>query len=112
MPFSAIYVENALAERSSSTLAYEGKADLITERRLDFESGGAQPICRNIQGVFRVGIEATGPIHWFERLLSELGHALWIGDSARICASEVRQQKTDQSAVPMYSADDCPQFND
>jgi transposase len=41
-------------------------------------------------------IEATGPIHWFERLLTELGHELWIGDSARIRASEVRKQKTDE----------------
>ncbi len=43
-----------------------------------------------------VGIEATGPIHWFERLLTELGHELWIGDSAKIRASEVRKQKTDE----------------
>lgn len=44
----------------------------------------------------RVDIEATGPIHWFERLLAELGHELWIGDSAKIRASEVRKQKTDE----------------
>jgi transposase len=43
-----------------------------------------------------VGIEATGPIHWFERMLAELGHELWIGDSAKIRASEVRKQKTDE----------------
>jgi len=43
----------------------------------------------------RVGIEATGPIHWFERLLAELGHELWIGDSAEIRARAVRKQKTD-----------------
>jgi transposase len=49
-----------------------------------------------LQGPVRVGIEATGPIHWFERLLGELGHELWIGDSAKIRASEVRKQKTDE----------------
>jgi len=43
-----------------------------------------------------VGIEATGPIHWFERLLADLGYELWIGDSAKIRASEVRKQKTDE----------------
>jgi transposase len=43
-----------------------------------------------------VGIEATGPIHWFERLLAQLGHQLWIGDSAQIRASVVKLQKTDQ----------------
>src|ERR1039458_4220942 len=42
-----------------------------------------------------VGIEATFPVYWFERLLGECGHELWVGDAARIRASEVRQQKTD-----------------
>jgi transposase len=51
---------------------------------------------QNLQEPVRVGIEATGPIHWFERLLAELGHELWIGDSAKIRASEVRKQKTDE----------------
>jgi len=42
-----------------------------------------------------VGMEATFPVYWFERLLGELGHELWVGDAARIRASEVRYQKTD-----------------
>jgi len=42
-----------------------------------------------------VGIEATFPALWFERLLGEVGHELWVGDAARIRASEVRLQKTD-----------------
>jgi len=41
-------------------------------------------------------IEAAGPMHWFEGLPAELGHELWIGDSAKIRASEVRKQKTDE----------------
>ena len=68
----------------------------LTERRLDHESGEAQEFYRSLQGPVRVGIEATGPIHWFERLLAELGHELWIGDAAKIRASEVRKQKTDE----------------
>jgi transposase len=55
-------------------------------------SGEAEAFYRSLQGVVRVGIEATGPIHWFVRLLTELGHELWIGDSAKIRASEVRKQ--------------------
>jgi transposase len=42
-----------------------------------------------------VGVEATFPALWFERVLSECGHELWVGDAARIRASEVREQKTD-----------------
>jgi transposase len=44
----------------------------------------------------RVGMEACGHYPWFERLLSECGHELWLGDAAKIRASEVRQQKTDR----------------
>ena len=68
----------------------------LTERRLDHQNGEAEAFYRNLQGPVRVGIEATGPIRWFERLLAELGHELWIGDSAKIRASEVRKQKTDE----------------
>ncbi len=42
-----------------------------------------------------VGVEATFPALWFERLLSECEHELWVGDAARIRASAVRLQKTD-----------------
>jgi len=68
----------------------------LTERRLEHEGGQAEAFYRGLAGAVRVGLEATGPIQWFQRLLAELGHELWIGDSARIRASEVRQQKTDQ----------------
>ena len=68
----------------------------LTERRLDHQNGEAEAFYRSLQGPVRVGIEATGPLRWFERLLTELGHELWIGDSAKIRASEVRKQKTDE----------------
>jgi transposase len=77
-------------------MADDETGELLLERRLDHESGEAQAFYRGLQGPVRVGIEATGPIHWFERLLAELGHQLWIGDSAKIRASEVRKQKTDE----------------
>jgi transposase len=41
-------------------------------------------------------MEACGYYPWFERLLSELGQELWLGDAARIRASVVRKQKTDR----------------
>ena len=68
----------------------------LVERRLEHESGEAHTFYRSLPAPVRVGIEATGPMHWFERLLSELGHELWIGDSAKIRAAAVRLQKTDQ----------------
>jgi len=40
-------------------------------------------------------MEATGYTQWFERLVAELGHELWVGDPAEIRARAVRRQKTD-----------------
>jgi transposase len=77
-------------------MAEESTGELLLERRLEHESGEAQAFYRNLPAPVRVGIEATGLIHWFKRLLRELGHELWIGDSAKIRASEVREQKTDE----------------
>jgi len=68
----------------------------LVERRLEHQSGEAHAFYRSLPKPVRVGIEATGTLHWFERLLAELGHELWIGDSAEIRARAVRQQKTDQ----------------
>jgi transposase len=42
-----------------------------------------------------VGMEACGYTQWFERMLAEMGHQLWLGDAAHIRASVVRRQKTD-----------------
>ena len=67
----------------------------LTERRLEHESGEARAFYANLTGPVRVGIEATGHTRWFERMLAELGHELWIGDAAEIRASMVRKQKTD-----------------
>lgn len=80
-------------------MARKETAELLLERRLDHHNGEAHAFYRNLQSSqepVRVGIEATGPVHWFERLLADLGHQLWIGDSAKIRAKEVRKQKTDK----------------
>jgi Transposase len=44
----------------------------------------------------RIGMEATGHARRFERLVTELGFELWIGDPAQIKAKRVRKQKTDR----------------
>ena len=67
----------------------------LVERRLEHESGEARAFYAGLSGAVRVGIEATGHTHWFEAMLAELGHELWMGDAAKIRASVVRKQKTD-----------------
>lgn len=65
-----------------------------TERRIAREE--AAGFYRGLLGPVRVGMEACGNTLWFERLLAELGHELWLGDAGRIRAMEVRKQKTDR----------------
>ena len=67
----------------------------IRKRRLEHESEEVREFYAQFPRGTVVGIEATFPAYWFERLLGELGHELWVGDAARIRASEVRYQKTD-----------------
>ena len=67
----------------------------IIERRLEHASGEARAFYAGLPGPARVGMEATGHAQWFERMLAEQGHELWVGDAARIRAAMVRKQKTD-----------------
>src|SRR3981081_4779240 len=67
----------------------------LIERRLEHENGEARAFYAALSCPVRVGIEATGQTRWFERMLAEVGHELWIGDAAQIRASVVRKQKTD-----------------
>src|SRR5712664_1331982 len=69
------------------------------DRRLNHSDGEAEKFYRELKqrGVsVRVGMEATGYSHWFERLLAELGIQVWIGDAAEIKRLRVRKQKTDR----------------
>jgi transposase len=55
----------------------------MVESRLEHANGEARAFYAALQSPVRVGIEATGYTHWFEALLAELGHELWMGDAAR-----------------------------
>ena len=67
----------------------------IRTRRLEHEGEEVRAFYAQWPRGTIVGVEATFPALWFERLLGELGHEQWVGDATRIRASEVRQQKTD-----------------
>jgi len=70
------------------------------ERRLNHSDGEAEKFYRDLalRGIsVRVGMEATGYSRWFERLLTELGIEVWIGNAAEIKTKRVRKQKTDRN---------------
>jgi transposase len=56
----------------------------------------AEQFYRGLESGARVGMEACGHYPWFERLLTECGHELWLGNASVIRASVVRKQKTDR----------------
>jgi transposase len=64
--------------------------------RLEHESGEAKKFYAGLPKGVLVGIEATGSTQWFERMVGECGHELWVGDPAEIRARRVRKQKTDE----------------
>ena len=70
------------------------------ERELNHSDGQAEKFYRELKqrgARVRVGMEATGYSHWFERLLPELGFELWIRDPAEIKTKRVKKRKTDRN---------------
>lgn len=67
----------------------------VIERRLQHEDGEARAFYAGLPAPVRVGMEAAGHAQWFEQMLAEQGHELWVGDAAQIRAGIVRKQKTD-----------------
>jgi transposase len=67
----------------------------LVERRLEHENGEARAFYASLPKPARVGMEATGYGQWFERMLGEQGHELWIGHASEIRAGVVQKQKTD-----------------
>lgn len=75
---------------------FDNQTGEYQEKRLGHREE-AEQFYRSLAGqAVRVGMEACGHYPWFEGLLGELGHELWLGDASRIRASEPRKQKTDR----------------
>ena len=68
----------------------------VWEKKLSHATGEAERFYRALEPPVLIGMETTGNSLWFERLMEQLGHELWIGDAAKIRASFVRKQKTDR----------------
>src|SRR6202166_1665611 len=66
------------------------------EGRGDHASGEAEKFYRQLAGPAVIGMESTGNCQWFVEMATTAGHEVWIGDAAKIRASEVRQQKNDR----------------
>jgi len=56
------------------------------------------------QGEVIVGFETSGYAYWFEELLEELGHQVWVGDPAEIRRLARRRQKNDRRDADLILA--------
>jgi transposase len=74
---------------------FDNQTGEIYQRRVKHREE-AEQFYRSLAEAARVGMEACGHYPWFERLLAECGHQLWLGDASRIRAAAVRKQKTDR----------------
>jgi len=68
----------------------------IQEHKLENSSGEAERFYKRLSAPALIGLEASGNSQWFEDLLQDMGHEVWVGDAAQIRASYVRKQKTDR----------------
>ena len=75
---------------------FDDETGEITERRLSHADGEAQRFYESLSGEVVVGVESTGNMRWFQRLLARLGHKLLIGDATAIHATHTRKQQTDR----------------
>jgi transposase len=67
------------------------------ELRIEHKNGEAERFYRELAGQqVRVGVEASGGMRWFERLLCALGFELWVADPAKVRAAAARKPKTDK----------------
>ena len=66
------------------------------DEKLVHTPGAAEKFYRRFPTGARIGMEATGNCQWFVELVDRLGHELWVGDAAKIRASDDRQQKHDK----------------
>jgi transposase len=84
------------------------------DEKLLHEPGAVEKFYRQFPAGARIGMEATGNCQWFVELMTKLGHAVLVGDAAKIRASDSRQQKHDKRdarlLVQLLAEDRFPQI--
>jgi len=79
------------------TVAYFNTEDgEIKVIELNHQSDEVQRFYEGLPKPVRVGLEATGYIPWFEKLLTELEHEVWVGNATEIRRRARSRQKNDR----------------
>ena len=79
------------------TISYCDLADgEIHRRELQHQHDDVRAFYVQFTGEVIVGFEASGYTAWFEQMLEELGHIVWLGNPAEIRRKAPRRQKNDR----------------
>ena len=85
-----------LHTRQQTIAMLDDQTGELVERELSHEGNRVRDFYAALPKPVLVGVEATGSMHWFLRLLEELGIEFRVGHPARIRAAEPRKQKNDR----------------
>ena len=79
------------------TLSYCDLADgEIQHRELRHQRDDVRGFYKQFTGEVIVALEASGYSAWFEQMLADLGHTVWLGNAAEIRRRASRRQKNDR----------------
>jgi transposase len=79
------------------TISYLDTADGEIHRlQLRHQHDDVRKFYEQFKGEVIVGLEASGYSAWFEQMLAEIGHTVWLGSAAEIRRKAPRRQKNDR----------------
>lgn len=85
-----------LHTRQQTIAMFDDQTAELVEKQLAHEGGQVREFYAALPKPVLVGLEATGSMHWFLRLLEELAIEFRVGHPAKIRAAEPRKQKNDR----------------
>ena len=85
-----------LHTRQQTIAMLDDQTGELVEKQLPHEGEQVPEFYAGLPKPVLVGLEATGSMHWFLRLLEELAIEFRVGHPAKIRAAEPRKQKNDR----------------
>lgn len=93
---SVVYIGVDFHARSQTISWVDMSDGEIHELQLDHSQDDVGGFYKQFTGKVIVGLEASGYTRWFEELVEDLGHEVWLGDAAEIRRLARRRQKNDR----------------
>lgn len=81
----------------------DATGEVFADQWLDHKGKAVEEFYGSLPAGAEVGVESTGNLLWFERVLARGGHRLRIGDALKIQKQETRKQKHDRRAAELIA---------